>query len=55
MCWVMSSSRSENSDFSMSRPRCGVWLGDQISSLPSFHCATQFSGSSGACEMKGYE
>src|SRR5881396_845161 len=31
------------------RPRSGVWLGDQNSSLPSAKCATQFCGSSGAC------
>ena len=39
----------------MSRPRCGVWLGDQISSLLPCHWAAQFCGSSGACEMNGYE
>ncbi len=37
------------------RPPPGIWLLVQISTLPSLKCAVQFCGSSGACEMNGYE
>ena len=38
----------------MARPAAGVWLGAHSSTLSPCQCATQFSGSSGVCEMKGY-
>ena len=31
----------------------GIWLGDQISSRPSWKCAVEFCGSSGACDSSG--
>jgi hypothetical protein len=55
MCTVTSFGSILNSVAACVRAFWGVWLGVHSSSLLPSHFAMQFSGSSGACAMNGYE